>query len=117
MVYILIITLILNTAVSVMGTEFLSDAVFCRPVLGELMSALIGLIPNCGASVAITQLYLKWVMSTGAMLSGLMTSAGVGLLVLFRVNRPQRENVMIVGILYALGAGMGILLDLAGLEI
>ncbi len=117
MVYILIITLILNTAVSVMGTEFLSDAVFRRPVLGELMSALIGLIPNCGASVAITQLYLKGVMSTGAMLSGLMTSAGVGLLVLFRVNRPQRENVMIVGILYALGAGMGILLDLAGLVI
>jgi hypothetical protein len=117
MIYIFLITFALNAAVGMLGTEFLSDAVFRRPVVGEILSALIGLIPNCGASVAITQLYLKGVMSTGAMLSGLMTSAGVGLLVLFRVNRPHSDNIKIVGILYALGTVMGIIIDLAGLVI
>ena len=51
------------------------------------------------------------------MISGLLTSAGVGLIVLFRVNSPQKENISIVAILYVLGAGIGILLDLAGLVI
>ena len=117
MIYILLITLALNTVVAIVGTDFLRDAVFYRPVLGELLAGLIGLIPNCGASVAITQMYLDGVMSTGAMLAGLMTSAGVGLLVLFRVNSPQKDNIKIVGILYALGTVMGIILDFAGLVI
>lgn len=117
MLFILAITMVLNVAVGLMGTEFLHDAVLGRPIVGELISAAIGLIPNCGASVAITQLYVEGVMSTGAMISGLLTSAGVGLLVLFRVNSPQKENIGIVTILYALGAGIGMILDLAGFVI
>lgn len=117
MLFILAITLVLNISVGLLGTEFLHDAILGRPVVGELISAAIGLIPNCGASVAITQLYIEGAMSTGAMISGLLTSAGVGLIVLFRVNSPQKENISIVAILYALGAGIGILLDLAGLVI
>lgn len=117
MIFILAITMVLNIAIGLLGTEFLSDAVFGRPVIGELLSAAIGLIPNCGASVAITQLYLEGVMSTGAMISGLLTSAGVGLIVLFRVNTPKRENIGITAILYILGSIMGIILDLAGFVI
>ena len=78
-------------------------------MIGELLSAMVGLIPNCAASVAITTLYLDGAMSAGAMMSGLLVGAGIGLLVLFRTNRSRRENWMIAGILYAAGVAGGIL--------
>ena len=81
---------------------------------GELLAALIGLIPNCAASVALTQLYLEGVITAGAMTAGLLTGAGVGLLVLFRVNAHLKENLTIAGLLYVFGVTGGILLELAG---
>ena len=81
-----------------------------------LVAGLVGLIPNCAASVAITQLYLSGVLSAGAMLSGLMTGAGVGLLVLFRTNRPMKDNFVIVGILLGVSVVLGLLMDALGLS-
>ena len=56
------------------------------PVMGEIIAALVGLIPNCASSVVITQLYLDQIIGAGAMMAGLLVNAGVGLLVLFRNN-------------------------------
>jgi hypothetical protein len=84
------------------------------PVLGQLIAALVGLIPNCAASVAIATLYTKGVISAGAMLAGLLTGAGAGLLVLFRTNKKMKENLAIVGVLLATGVLFGTLLDLTG---
>ena len=78
------------------------------PVLAVLGSALVGLIPNCAASVVIAQLYLEGVLGPGAMLAGLLTAAGVGLLVLVRSNRPAVQNVKIVALLYATGVFWGL---------
>ena len=76
------------------------------------MVAIVGLVPNCAASVLITQLYLKHFISPGAMMAGLLVSAGVGILVLFKANRPIRQNIAIVGILYAIGVVAGFVIDL-----
>lgn len=77
-------------------------------------TSIIGLIPNCSGSIIITQLYLEArVMTAGSMISGLLVSAGMGLLMLFRINKHHlKENLAITGILYFSGVGMGILIDL-----
>ena len=86
------------------------------PFLGEAMAALIGLIPNCAPSVIITELYLDGMLSSGAMMSGLLVSAGVGLLVLFRMNRHRlKENIMVVGTLYVTSVCWGLLINLLGI--
>lgn len=113
-VFILLITFALNLALHFVGEGALRSALMGRPVLGVLLSALIGLIPNCAASVAITTLYLEGLMSFGAMMAGLLTSAGLGLLVLFRVNRHLRENLTVVALLYASGALLGLALEALG---
>ena len=107
----LLISIALNILLSIVGTENLSNLVLNRPVIGEVLAGLIGLIPNCAASIALTQLYLEGVMSAGAMVSGLMVGAGVGLLVLFRTNRHTRQNIQLTILLYILGVAGGLIVQ------
>ena len=101
--YIFLISVALNLFIEAVGTRNLEHLIFHQPVIGELLAGLIGLIPNCAASVALTTMYLDGAMSAGGMMAGLMVGAGVGLLVLFRANRSRRQNVKILLILYAAG--------------
>ena len=105
------VTFALNLLVEAVGTDKLGAFVLNRPVVGELLGGIIGLIPNCAASVVLTTLYLEGAMSGGAMLSGLLVGSGVGLLVLFRMNRDWRDNLVTVGLLYAGGVIFGLLSD------
>ena len=84
--YIMVLSFTLNLLIGWIGEDAISSLFLNRPVVGELLAALVGMIPNCASSVAITQLYLNGVLSAGAMISGLLAGSGVGLLVLFRVN-------------------------------
>ena len=110
--YILIISVALNLLLELIGTENLENLVFNQPVIGEVLAGLIGLIPNCAASVALTTMYLDGAMSAGAMMSGLLVGAGVGILVLFRSNRSRRDSAKIIAILYAAGIIGGLLTSL-----
>ena len=83
--------------------------------LAVLGSALVGLIPNCSASVVITQLYLEGALQLAPMLAGTLISAGVGYLVLFRTNRSARENAVFLVMMYVIGAGWGLILSAFGL--
>jgi hypothetical protein len=76
---------------------------------------MIGLIPNCAASVVLTQLYLEGMLSAGAMTAGLLVGAGVGLLVLFKVNEDIKENIKITALLFGIGVAVGLLIETAGL--
>lgn len=114
--YLLLISFALNILIGVIGEDFLAGLVLNRPVVGELAAGIIGMIPNCAASVVITQLYLKGVLSTGAMMSGLLSGAGVGILVLLRVNDKRRENIRIVALLYVIGVLAGLIIELSGIR-
>ena len=81
-------------------------------MIGILLAGLAGLIPNCASSVVITQLYLEGLLSFSAMMTGLLVGAGVGLLILFRINEDWKENLVITGILYVTGVFAGFLLSL-----
>lgn len=113
--YILIISLVLNLVIELIGEEVLGNLILNRPVIGELIAGLVGLIPNCAASVIITQLYLKGVLNAGAMIAGLLAGSGVGILVLLRVNDDRKENLRIIGLVYVIGVAVGIVTELLGI--
>lgn len=113
--YIMCISAVLNMIIGWIGEDRLGSLFLNRPLVGELTAALLGMIPNCASSVAITQLYLNGVLSAGAMISGLLAGSGVGLLVLFRVNDDQKENIRILALLYGIGVAGGIVVNWLGI--
>lgn len=109
--FIFIITILLELLLGGIGEERLSALVMDVPVAGEALAGLIGLIPNCASSVIITQLYLEQVIGAGPMMAGLFVNAGVGVLVLFRMNRKKmKQNIGIVAYLYLAGVVGGIII-------
>lgn len=106
---------VVNLIVEGVGEETIKALVLDRPVLSCLLAALVGLIPNCASSIALTSLYLEGVISVGAMLSGLFVNAGVGIAVLFRNNRPVKDSLRILLILLLISLGAGLLIDLTPL--
>lgn len=109
--FILLIGFLLEMIFEIVGEDALGALILNRPFLGPILAGLVGLVPNCGSSVAITELYLGNALGYGAMLSGLLVNAGVGLLVLFKVNHDMKENLTILGVLYAIGVAAGIVIS------
>ena len=107
-IYLFIFTGILNLCIEIFGIEQLSKFLLGNTIFQPVIAAIIGLIPNCAASVILTQLYLNGAISFASVIAGLCTGAGVGLVVLFKMNRNRRENLKIVGVLFlvAVAAGM-----------
>lgn len=101
--FVLVVNLVLNTAVALGGDAVLEHLTVGNPFLACVVTGLIGLVPNCAVSVAITELYLNGALSAAAMLAGLLSGSGVGMLVLFRTNRHTKENLTILGITYIAG--------------
>jgi len=101
--FICIISFVLHFLMHLIGEENVSALAQNNPILAPILCCLVGLIPNCASSVIITQLYLENVISVASMIGGLLVNAGVGLAVLFRVNKGIKANVKIVGILLGIG--------------
>lgn len=80
-----------------------------------LIAALVGLLPNCAASVLLTQLYVEGSISFGSVVAGLCSGAGVGLAVLYRANPSIKQNLFITGLLWGMGAAAGVAVMLLGL--
>ena len=114
--FILLISFLFTALIETVGEDRLGALLSSVPVVGQLIAGLIGLIPNCAASVVITQLYLEGLISSGCMMAGLLVGAGIGVTVLFRVNhRHIRDNIRLVGLLYAIGVLAGVLIDVIGI--
>ena len=114
-VFIFLVTLILVAVLETFGESAIEQFLRGNETLAVLGSALVGLIPNCSASVVITQLYLEGALQLAPMLAGTLISAGVGYLVLFRTNRSARENALFLVMMYVIGAGWGLVLSACGL--
>lgn len=88
--------------------EFITD----KPILQSAISSLFGIIPNCAASVVLTELYLAGRLSMASLIGGLCTGAGVGLLVLFKMNKNIKQNLIITAMIYVIGVIVGVLFGL-----
>ena len=80
-------------------------------IFQPMMAALIGLVPNCGASVLLAQLYMGGAITFGSFFAGLCSGAGIGLAVLWRVNPSWKQNLFMTGLLWFCGTCCGILLQ------
>jgi len=110
--FIIIISFAINIIIYLIGEENLSNLILNMPIVGPMIAGIVGLIPNCAGSVILTQLYLGQVISFGSMIGGLLVGSGIGILILFRVNKNVKENIKILSLLYVIGVICGILIDL-----
>ena len=111
--FVLLFTCAINTLIHFLGTEFIASLVYDKPILCHAVAAIFGLIPNCAVSVALTSFYTGGMITAGTMMSGLFSGAGVGLLVLFKVNKSFKENLWIIAALVASGVLFGSIFDIA----
>ena len=110
--YILVINLLLNAIIEGVGEEALSQILLSNSMWQPVLAALVGLIPNCAASIILTEMYIAGTLSLGALIAGLITGAGMGLIILFKANKPMVQNIKILGILYGSGVIFGMLLQI-----
>lgn len=115
-IFIYITSFLLNLLFNYVGEEALAGFILNKPIIGEILAGIVGLIPNCAASVVITELYINGIISLGAMMSGLLVGAGVGLLILFKINDDIKENIKITLLLYLIGVISGVLIELSGIS-
>ena len=113
--FIFLISIGIGLLIGLVGEEALAGSLINHSVSGVLLAALIGLIPNCAASVMITEFYLNGILGAGQMMAGLLVGTGVGLLVLFRSHRNVRKNLQITAILYGCAVVWGLLIELANI--
>lgn len=110
--FIMLVTFILNLGMFYLGEDRLSQIFMKNQIFGPFISSLVGLIPNCGASVVITELYLKGAITFGSAMAGLLTGSGVSLLVLFKINKNIKENLNILFMVYIIGVFCGMIIDI-----
>lgn len=116
-IFILITTFIINILFTYIGEEFLSKIFLKNTIFGPFITSLIGLIPNCGASVILTELYLNSAIDISSLISGLLTGSGTALIVLFKGNKNIKESMFILLLLYSLGVISGLILELINIAL
>ena len=111
-IFVLAINLGMDILINLIGEDKISTFLINRSILGPIVSGVIGFIPNCASSVIITELYLNNALTFGSAISGLLCASGLGILVLFKMNKNYKENILIVFILYAISVLVGIIFNL-----
>ena len=106
--FIFLISLLFGLIIEGLGVDSIRSMLAYHPVRATFIAALVGLIPNCGASVAIAELFLDGTLATGPMRAGLLSSGGVGLLVLWRTNADARQNVYVTLLVYGVAVLAGL---------
>lgn len=107
--FIFVINVILGYAAESLAPfmEFITD----KPVIQSAVASAFGIIPNCAASVVLTELYLAGKISVASLIGGLCTGAGVGLVVLFKMNKSLKQNLIITALIYVIGVFVGSILN------
>ncbi|MCC8131131.1 MAG: arsenic efflux protein [Ruminococcus sp.] len=111
-IFLFITSLVLGFAMELLGEDRLGSILMTDSIFQPFLAALIGLIPNCAASVLLTNLYAAGSLSFGSVVAGLSTGAGLGIVVLFRTNKRLKENIAILLLLYLIGSLSGLIINL-----
>ena len=111
-IYLIVISFILNIILHYFGESFLESILMKNNPFAIVITAIIGLIPNCSTSILLTELYLKDLISVGKLIGGLLVNSGVGLLILIRYNKNSKENIKTIIILLLIGIIIGFIFDI-----
>jgi hypothetical protein len=109
--FLLVISFVINIAVELIGEKNFENIILSGSIFQPFVASIIGLIPNCAASVLLSKLFVDGSLSIGSIIAGLSTGAGVGGIILFKTNKNMKENISILGLVYLIGAFCGILID------
>lgn len=109
--FVFVVTLAINYLIFAVGEKNLGNALLFRSPLQPVIAAMIGLIPNCAASVAIAEMFLKGGLTYGAAIAGLSSSAGVGLLVLLKENHDARDTIKVLALLLGISIAAGLIIQ------
>ena len=115
--YIFIASIITSLIVNTIGVSSIKSFISKAGILSYICCSIIGLIPNCSASVILTEVYISNIITLGQLFSGLLTGSGIGILILFRVNKSFKKNLLIVSYIYTIGIIMGFIIDLLGITL
>jgi hypothetical protein len=115
--FVFVVSLILSLLIGFAGRDAVASLMTGSPLIGSVITAFIGLVPNCAASVVITQMYLEGLLTAGQLMTGLLVGAGVGLLVLVRTNNHYKENAAVIATLLLLGIVWGTAIDMLGISL
>lgn len=114
--FILGVSLVINLTIFEMGEKAFDSLFAGHVILQPFLAALVGLIPDCASSVAITELYLKGAITYGAVIAGLCASGGLGLLVLFREDKDKKDVFIIIGLLFGISVALGLAIQVLGIK-
>lgn len=115
LIFIFIITFVLNAAFHYIGENRIKHIFDKTNFFTPFIAGLIGLIPNCGSSIILTELYISDILPLSSALAGLLANSGVALLILFKSNPDIKENIKIISILYLISVITGLLLKMFGI--
>ena len=111
-IFLFAVSFVFGFVIELVGEDMLNKVLMSGSLIQPFLAALIGLIPNCAPSVILTELYVSGAVSFGSVVAGLSTGAGMGLVVLFKTNKNLKQNLAIMGVLYAIGAVSGLIINL-----
>jgi len=109
--FIFLVTVAINALIFYVGADKFAALLLGHTFWQPVIAALVGLIPNCAASVAITQFYLNGAISYGAVIAGLSASGGLGILVLFKEDKDKKDIFKVVGLLFGISVISGLLIQ------
>jgi len=110
--FIVLVNIIMNVLIYFIGEEHIKTILVQNKIFGPIISGIVGLIPNCAASVVITELFLKGAINCGSLMSGLLSNSGVAIIILFRLNKNYKENFIIMSLVYFIAIFVGILINM-----
>lgn len=110
--FVLVINIIFGLLIHFVGENSIASFMMSTGFFQPFLVAIVGMIPNCAASVIITELFLAGGITLGSCVAGLCANSGIALIMLFRLNKNPKENIFITLSLYALSVLVGVVINL-----
>lgn len=111
-VFLFVVSYIFEAALALLGTEWISTLLLGDSIMQPFLAGLIGFIPNCAASIVLANLFAANIISFGALVAGLVTSAGFGVLVLLQSDENRKSTYQILGLLYLVAVVAGVVIHI-----
>ena len=109
-IYIFVATFIINLLINYFTLDIFTTILSDNVIIQILIACVVGLIPNCASSVLLVELFTVGALSFPALVAGLSTGAGVGLIILMTRNKNILKNLGILLLQFGIGVVSGLII-------